>query len=87
VTRGSAGNCAIIASGRLLRAKSSRNNTKFGLFATSNCVPPEEKEDYKNFCTALWTTLAPGGPVEERGERRVGELRYRSVTVAALNDP
>ena len=47
------------------KAKSSRNNTKFGLFATSNCVQPEEKEDYDNFCGALWTTLAPADPVEE----------------------
>jgi hypothetical protein len=47
------------------KAKSSRNNTKFGLFATANCVQPEEKEDYENFCTALWTTLAPADPVEE----------------------
>ena len=30
-------------------AKSSRNNTKFGLFTTNNCVQPEEKEDYDNF--------------------------------------
>jgi hypothetical protein len=47
------------------KAKSSRNNTKFGLFAINNCVQPEEKEDYENFCTALWTTLAPADPVEE----------------------
>jgi hypothetical protein len=47
------------------KSKSSRNNTKFGLFATNNCVQPEEKEDYDNFCTALWSTLAPPDPVEE----------------------
>ena len=47
------------------KAKSSRNNTKFGLFATSNCVQPEEKEEYDNFCAALWSTLAPADPVEE----------------------
>jgi hypothetical protein len=47
------------------KAKSSRNNTKFGLFATNNCVQPEEKEAYENFCSALWTTLAPADPVEE----------------------
>jgi hypothetical protein len=47
------------------KAKSSRNNTKFGLFATNNCVQPEEKEDYENFSTALWTTLAPADSVEE----------------------
>jgi hypothetical protein len=47
------------------KAKSSRNNTKFGLFATNNCVQPEEQEDYENFCSRLWTTLAPGDPVEE----------------------
>jgi hypothetical protein len=47
------------------KAKSSRNNTKFGLFATNNCVQPEEKEAYENFSTALWTTLAPADPVEE----------------------
>jgi hypothetical protein len=47
------------------KAKSSRNNTKFGLFTTNNCVQPEEKEEYENFSTALWTTLAPADPVEE----------------------
>ena len=31
------------------KSKSSRNNTKFGLFTTNNCVQPEEKEDYENF--------------------------------------
>ena len=47
------------------KAKSSRNNTKFGLFSTNNCVQPEEKEDYDEFCSKLWTTLAPADPVEE----------------------
>ena len=47
------------------KAKSSRNNTKFGLFTNNNCVQPEEKEDYDTFCAALWTTLAPADPVEE----------------------
>ena len=35
------------------KAKSSRNNTKFGLFATSNCFQPEEKDEYDTFCAAL----------------------------------
>jgi len=47
------------------KAKSSRNNTKFGLFATNNCVQPEEQEVYDNFCSKLWATLAPADPVEE----------------------
>ena len=47
------------------KAKSSRNNTKFGLFTTNNCVQPEEKEDYDDFCSKLWSTLAPADPVEE----------------------
>ena len=47
------------------KAKSSRNNTKFGLFSINNCVQPEEKEDYDEFCSKLWTTLAPADPVEE----------------------
>ena len=56
------------------KAKSARNNTKFGLesplrgeslFATDNRVQPEEKEDYGNFSTALWPPLAPADPVEE----------------------
>jgi hypothetical protein len=37
--------------------------TKFALFATNNCVQPEEKEEYENFSTALWSTLAPADPV------------------------
>jgi len=47
------------------KAKSSRNNTKFGLFATTNCVQPEEQEDYDDFSTKLWTALAPADPIEE----------------------
>jgi hypothetical protein len=47
------------------KAKSSRNNTKFGLFATTNCVQPEEQEEYENFRSKLWSTLAPAEPVEE----------------------
>jgi len=47
------------------KAKSSRNNTKFGLFAVSNCVLPEEQEAYENFCSKLWTALAPADPIEE----------------------
>jgi hypothetical protein len=47
------------------KAKSSRNNTKFGLFTTNICVQPEEQEDYDNFCSKLWTTLAPADPFEE----------------------
>jgi hypothetical protein len=34
------------------------------LFAANNCVHLEEKEEYENFCSALWSTLAPAGPVE-----------------------
>ena len=41
------------------KARSFLNNTKFGLFATTNCVPPEEQEDYEDFCSKLWTALAP----------------------------
>jgi hypothetical protein len=47
------------------KAKSSRNNTKFGLFAVSNCVLPEEQEAYENFCSKLWTALTPAEPIEE----------------------
>jgi hypothetical protein len=47
------------------KAKSSRNNTKFGLFALNICVQPEEQEDYENFCSKLWSTLAPADPFEE----------------------
>jgi hypothetical protein len=47
------------------KARSSRNNTKFGLFATNICVQPEEREDYEDFCSKLWTTLAPADHFEE----------------------
>jgi hypothetical protein len=47
------------------KAKSSRNNTKFGLFSVNTCVLPEEREDYENFSSKLWTTLAPADPFEE----------------------
>jgi len=47
------------------KAKSSRNNTKFGLFSINTCVQPEEQEDYDNFCSRLWPALAPADPIEE----------------------
>jgi len=47
------------------KAKAARNNTKFGLFATNNCVQPHEKEDYDHFCDVLWSELAPLGGIEE----------------------
>jgi hypothetical protein len=33
--------------------------------ATNDCIHPEEKEDYENFCAALLNTLASADPVEE----------------------
>jgi hypothetical protein len=47
------------------KAKSARNNYRFGLFATNNCVQPEEKEEYDDFCHSLWDELRPVGSVEE----------------------
>jgi len=47
------------------KGKAARNNTKFGLFATNNCVQPHEKEDYEHFCDVLWSELAPLGGIEE----------------------
>ena len=47
------------------KAKAARNNSKFGLFATNNCVQPHEKEDYDHFCDVLWSELAPLGGIEE----------------------
>ena len=47
------------------KGKAARNNTKFGLFATNNCVQPHEKQDYDHFCDVLWSELAPLGGIEE----------------------
>jgi hypothetical protein len=47
------------------KARSSRNNIKFGLFSINTCVQPEEQEDYDNFCSRLWPALAPADPIEE----------------------
>ena len=47
------------------KGKAPRNNTKFGLFATNNCVQPHEKQDYDHFCDVLWSELAPLGGIEE----------------------
>jgi hypothetical protein len=47
------------------KARSSRNHLKFGLFATQNCVRPEETGEYNKLSKALWKDLSPVGPVEE----------------------
>ena len=81
------------------KAKSSRNNTKFGLespsrgeslFATTNCVQPEEKEDYENFYSKLWTTLAPADPAEEvtaaEFVRNAWRLRHCAIAEETLGE-
>jgi len=47
------------------KARSSRNNLKFGLFSTQNCVRPEETAEYTRLSKALWKDLNPVGPVEQ----------------------
>ena len=47
------------------KANSSRNATKFGLFATNNCVLPGDEDLYDHLCHSLWDALAPVGPLEE----------------------
>ena len=66
------------------KAKAARNNTKFGLFATNNCVQPHEKEDYDHFCDVLWSELAPLGGIEEvtAAEYVRNAWRLRRCTVA-----
>ncbi len=70
------------------KAKSARNNEKFGLFATDNCVHPGEEETYNNFCDTLWTELAPLGGIEEvtaaEYVRNAWRLRRCATTEARL---
>ena len=47
------------------KARSSRNQLKFGLFSTQNCVRPEESAGYTKLSKALWKDLNPIGPIEE----------------------
>jgi len=47
------------------KANSSRNATRFGLFAANNRVPPGEEEIYLRLCHSLWDELAPVGALEE----------------------
>jgi hypothetical protein len=47
------------------KAKSSRNATRFGLFATNACILPGEQEAYDEMCHTLWDDLAPVGGLEE----------------------
>jgi hypothetical protein len=70
------------------KAKSARNNEKFGLFATDNCIQPGEEEIYANFCDTLWTELAPVGGIEEitaaEYVRNAWRLRRCATTEARL---
>jgi hypothetical protein len=70
------------------KAKSARNNEKFGLFATDNCIQPGEEEIYANFCDTLWTELAPFGGIEEitaaEYVRNAWRLRRCATTEARL---
>ena len=47
------------------KSTSSRNATKFGLFATNNCVLPGEQPEYAALCNRLWRELDPVGALEE----------------------
>ena len=47
------------------KAASSRNATKFGLFATNNCILPGEEREYEVLCKRLWIELDPVGALEE----------------------
>ncbi|MDE3197550.1 MAG: hypothetical protein KGN84_14460 [Acidobacteriota bacterium] len=47
------------------KAKSACNSLQLGIFTTNNCVPPEDREFYDEFCYELWLELAPANAVEE----------------------
>ena len=47
------------------KSASSRNATKFGLFATNNCILPGEEREYEVLCKRLWIELDPLGALEE----------------------
>src|ERR1035438_10405200 len=47
------------------KANSSRNATRFGLFATNACILPGEREAYDEMCHILWDDLAPVSGLEE----------------------
>ncbi|HEY1964406.1 MAG TPA: hypothetical protein VGG59_05720, partial [Acidobacteriaceae bacterium] len=47
------------------KSASSRNATKFGLFATNNCILPGEEREYDALCKRLWLELDPVGALEE----------------------
>ncbi|HKD05618.1 MAG TPA: hypothetical protein VKB79_06925 [Bryobacteraceae bacterium] len=47
------------------KSVSSRNATKFGLFATNNCILPGEEREYDTLCKRLWLELGPVGALEE----------------------
>jgi hypothetical protein len=47
------------------KSASSRNATKFGLFATNNCILPGEEREYEVLCKRLWIELDPVGALEE----------------------
>jgi hypothetical protein len=47
------------------KSASSRNATKFGLFATNNCILPGEEREYEVLCKRLWVELDPIGALEE----------------------
>jgi len=47
------------------KSTSSRNATKFGLFATNTCILPGEEREYDTLCKRLWLELGPFGALEE----------------------
>ena len=72
------------------KATSSRNATRFGLFATNACVLPGEEEAHYHMFHILWDELAPVGGLEEvtAGEfiRAVWRLRRCAVAEEQLGD-
>jgi hypothetical protein len=66
------------------KSASSRNATKFGLFATNNRILPGEQREYDTLCKRLWLELDPVGALEEATAaeyvRAVWRLRTRPST-------
>ncbi len=70
------------------KSASSRNATKFGLFATNNCILPGEEREYEVLCKRLWVELDPVGALEEASAaeyvRAVWRLRRCAVAEERL---
>lgn len=66
------------------KEKSSRNAVKFGLFSATAFIPPDEREEYDEFCADYVNDLAPQTAVEDTLAGEIIQAAWRLRRCAVI---